>query len=272
MSKAWAEAEIEAAAEIDKAKQHSKFVAELPAGRVAAITFVSDQHIAPGSPCDFKRMREDAELIAKTRDLYAILGGDGCDNHVKHLGAIIAARSRPSDQFLLYEHYLKTLKDRILCVTSGNHDLWTLQIAGQDMVSWLCKANKIAYAPNEARIVARIGKQEYKIAVRHQFRMNSSFNQSHSVKQWLRLGDEDFDVGCVGHHHEACVEQTIYRGKVVWVCRPGAYQVTSSFSQTYGWNMSIPTCPTFLLFPDRRHIIGLHDIRDAPKILKAFNG
>jgi hypothetical protein len=268
----WQHAEQDAERRIEKAKLHSKFTAQLPSDRVAAITFISDQHIAPGTPVDFKRMREDAELIAATRDVYAILGGDGVDNHIKHFAAVLAARSQPSDQWLLFEYYLHILAERLMVVTAGNHDLWTNQYAGLDMVGWLCRQKKFAYAPYEARVNVSLGSQDYRIAVRHQYRLNSSFNQTHSVKQWLRLGEDDFDVGCIGHHHEAAIEQTVYRGKVVWCCRPGAYQVTSAYSQTYGWNSAVPTCPTFLLFPDKRHIIGLHDFRDAPKLLKAFNG
>lgn len=268
----WRQAEEDSAGRIEKARLQSKFKVNLPSSRVTAVSFLSDQHIAPGTPVDFRRMREDAELIAATRDVYAILGGDACDNHIKHHSAIIAARSQPHDQFQLYEHYLTILKESLLVVTSGNHDLWTNQYAGIDMVSWLCRQGRYAYAPYEARIEATAGSQVYRLAVRHQYRLNSSFNQTHSVKQWLRLGEDDFDVGCIGHHHEAAVEQTIYRGRVVWCCRPGSYQITSAYSMQYGWNAALPTCPTFLLFPDKKHIIGLHDVRDAPKILKALNG
>ena len=272
MDEAWRKAEVEAIREIDRATKHAKFIATLPSNRVSAITFISDQHIAPGTPCDFKRMRLDAELIAATRDVYAILGGDCVDNHVRHLAAILFSKSRPHEQFLLFEHYLRILKKRILCVTSGNHDLWTIQVAGVDMISWICAQNKLAYAPNEARILVKLGKQEYRIAVRHQYRFNSSFNMGHAVRQWLRMGEEEFDVGCIGHHHEACVEQSMYRGKVVWVCRPGAYQITSGYASQYGHNLSTPTCPTFLLFPDKKRIVGLHDLTDVPKILRCYNG
>lgn len=272
MAETWRRAEDDAAEEIDRVLTHSKFIAELPSNRVQAITFISDQHIAPGTPCDFKRMREDAELISKTRDVHAILGGDSVDNHIKHLAAMLSARSRPQEQFLLFEHYLQIFRERILCVTSGNHCLWTLQLAGIDMISWICQHHKIAYAPNEARILVKLGKQEYRIAIRHQYRFNSSFNMGHCVRQWLRMGEEEFDVGCIGHHHEACVDQMMYRGKVVWACRPGAYQMTSGYGSQYGFNNATPTCPTFLLFPDKRYIIGLHDIVHVPAVLRAFNG
>lgn len=268
----WNKAEQDSAKRIEKARKHSRFHVSLPSDRVSCITFMSDQHIAPGTPCDFKRMREDAELVAATRDVYAILGGDCIDGHIKHLAAVISARSTPGDQWQLFEYYLGIFKEKVLAAVSGNHDSWIPQYTGVDALSWMCKNHRIAYSIDEARIDVSCGSQKYKVAMRHQYRLNSSFNQTHSVKQWLRLGEDEFDIGCIGHHHEAAVEQTIYRGKMVWGCRPGAYQITSAYSAQYGWNMSIPTCPSFLVFPDKRHIIGLADVRDVPTILRAFNG
>lgn len=603
MQDIWEKAERESVEKIDKAKNQGRFSCEFPSDRVVAISFISDQHIAPGTPCDFKRMRSDAELVASTPDLYCVLNGDGVDNHVKHFAAVLHARSTPNDQWLLYEHYLQILSESILVVTAGNHDCldtetevltqdgwksvfelsntdqtvgvnretgcaewqgineiitkqykgkmrsiytnrmslvctpghriltkntrgmkgddvdlpyelinaedfnkgtyvvpcsaksglpeydicddyiklcgiiltdghvtknvggdissfsitqresnvkyvtdlvedlglkhsvstrdrnithicgkelksiqptctvrimagsceklreliptrdhlpqwlnklsdrqfsvfmaaivegdgswashggeksgavyknerfieelqvicathgwstsivsprpgqyklnicnkrehclhpkyhnnwidyegtvwclrvpnenflvrrdgkvhytgncWTNQYAGVDMVSKLARANKFCYAPFEARMNVKHGAVDYKIALRHQYRLNSSFNQNHAVKQWQRLGDEEFDIGCIGHHHEACIEMFMYRAKECWGCRPGAYQITSAYAAQYGYNDAVPTCPSFLLFPDTRKIIGLPNVHDVPAMLKTFNG
>jgi len=268
----WRRVEEDSDRRIRKAIAHSQFTAKFPSNRVSAITFLSDQHIAPGTPVDHRRMREDAELVAGADDLFCVLAGDGVDNHIKHHSAILAARSQPDDQYKLYDLYLSTLKESLLVAISGNHDKWTNQYAGVDMVSWICRHRAIHYSQDEAFIECLLGQQKYTIAARHQYRLNSSFNQTHSVKQWLRLGVREFDIGCIGHHHEAAIEQTIYRDRMVWCCRPGSYQVTSSYSAQYGYNRSMPTCPTFLLFPDRREIIGLASVHHAPRLLKAFNG
>lgn len=272
MEDIWEKAERESVDKIDKAKNQGRFSCEFPSDRVVAISFISDQHIAPGTPCDFKRMRSDAELVASTPDLYCVLNGDGVDNHLKHFAAVLSARSTPNDQWNLYEHYLQILEDSILVVTQGNHCAWTAQIAGVDMVSRLARDKKLCYAPFEARMNVKHGAVDYKIALRHQYRLNSSFNQGHAVKQWQRLGDEEFDIGCIGHHHEACIEMFMYRAKECWGCRPGAYQITSAYAAQYGYNDAVPTCPSFLLFPDSRKIIGLPNVHDVPAMLKTFNG
>ena len=264
----WREAEEDNAKRIDKAVKQGLFKANLPAEPIA-LSFISDQHISVGNIVDLKRMRDDAELIAQTPGVYAILGGDGIDNHIRIHAAIMAARSQPGDQYELYSYYLSIFSHKILAAISGNHDAWSDQVAGVDMVKKLAAEHKICYAPAEARIECSVGSIKYKVAVRHQYRMNSSYNLGHSVKQWWRMGDGDFDIGCVCHHHEPHIESFQAHGAEKWACRPGSYQITSSYSRQYGFNNATPTCPTFVVYPDRKEIIGFRDIRPALRLLKS---
>lgn len=269
----WEVAERDNARHVHKALTRHKFSVDFPANEPIAIAFVSDQHIAPGTPVDLARMRADAEYIRDTPNLYALLLGDGIDGHIKHRAAIIAARSTPSDQLELYSFYLSIMASKVLALCSGNHDAWIENFAGVDAIQWLANQNKICYSAAEFRIAIMVAKQTYQVAARHQYRMNSSFNQTHCVKQWLRLGDEEFDIGAIGHHHESAVEGFEYRRKTHWACRPGSYQITSAHSRQFGYNSVYPSCPTFLLFPGHREIVGFKDMRMAGKVLQAeLNG
>src|SRR5688572_6173798 len=53
------------------------------------IASISDQHIRETGPVDLVRMEEDAALIRETEGAYAFLGGDGIDNHIKILTAMV---------------------------------------------------------------------------------------------------------------------------------------------------------------------------------------
>lgn len=265
----WHAAELDSAKRIEYALKRSRFTIPKLDNRPIGISFASDQHIAPGTPVDFRRMREDAELIAETDGLYAVLGGDGADNHIKIRPAILAARSQPHDQWRLFEYYLSIFAQKIIVFISGNHDAWTDQMAGIDMLANIARSQRLCYAPAEARMNIEVGTQTYRVAVRHQYRFNSSFNQGHTVKQWFRMGEESFDIGVICHHHEAHIEPFEAHGETRWVARPGSYQITSSYSRQFGFNAAVPTCPTFILFPDRRHIVGFRDVRDAVRTLKA---
>lgn len=262
----WRQCEEQATADIARSREKHRFRVVLD-DDIIAVAFVSDQHIGPGTPVDFRRMREDAELIAATPGLYGILGGDLCDNHIKHRAPAMAARSQPSDQWRLAEHYLSIFADKIIVTVSGNHDDWTDEIAGISALGIVCEKQRVCCASDEARIDVAVGGEVYRVAMRHQYKMNSSFNQTHSVLQWLRLGEDEFDIGAVGHHHEAAVSQNVYRGHPVVCIRPGSYQITSAYSRRYGFNRSIPTCPSVLLWPRQRRMMAFWDVRDAAEVL-----
>ncbi len=271
IARLWAEAEVVNKEKIERAHKLSLFKVDLP-GEPCAIVFASDQHIAPGTPVDLERMMEDALLITETPNMFVCLGGDGVDNHIKHRAAIMAARSQPGDQYELYEYYIQVLAPSLLAMISGNHDAWTDQHAGVDVVQQIAQRNKIAYCPAEARLDVNVGEQNYKVAFRHQYRYNSSFNMTHAVKQWYRMGDATFDLGCICHHHEPSIEAFTAHGLERWACRPGSYQITSAYSRQYGYNSTKPTCPTFVIYPDRRKILGFQDVRDGAMFLKAELG
>jgi len=244
----------------------SVFLGDGPVG----VSFISDQHIEEDGLSDLKTMRMDAELIRDTPGLYALLGGDGVNNHIKHRGAILASKSRPDNEWLMYDHYLNILNEKLLGVTSGNHDLWTLEFGGVDMVKRLAESKRLFYAPHQMYIDVRVGKQVYKIAMRHQYRYNSSFNQIHAVHRWYDMGEVPFDIGVICHHHEACIGQFSRHGRQVWGARPGSYQLTSNYSEVYGYNRSVPTCPTFILHGDEHRIVGYEDVRTGSAMLGAL--
>ena len=267
----WKDYESRNEKRIAKHKNAGKYLAKFPK-EVIGVSFISDQHIAGDNIVALKRMREDAELINNTEGLYACLGGDSIDNHIKHRAAILAARSTPGEQYELFDYYLSLFSDSVLGVITGNHDDWTPAIAGTDVIASICKKHGIACSSDEARIYAEVGSVEYRLAWRHKYRFSSTINQTHSPKQWYRFGPEPFDIGVVCHHHETAIEAYVQHGQQTWVCRPGSYQINSAYGRQGGYNDSMPACPTFLLFPNERRIIGFADVRDAVVTLNAERG
>ena len=252
----------------DLTKHRTQHVADLVLpGQPVAVAVVSDQHIRLSGPVDLKRMREDAELIAQTDGLYAILGGDGVDNHIKHHAAMVHGGSAPNQEWQLFDHYLGLFQDKILAVVSGNHDDWTSDVSGVSKLKDLAEARRLFMAPDEVVLHLSVGDQPYTVLVRHQYRFNSQLNQVHTVKQLWNYGNTKFDIGVVCHHHTPAIEPFLRHGQVVWGARPGSYQYTSSYARRYGHASAFPTCPTFLLWPDSKRILGFMDVRDAADYL-----
>lgn len=260
----WRDAEEKSIKRIRRSLERHYFDVEFPDdGGPIAIAAISDQHIAPGTPVDFRQMRIDAELVRDTPGVYAMLGGDGVDQHIKHRSAMIAARSTPDDQWKLFNHYLDIFAEKIISVVSGNHDDFVVQLGGINMLEYIARGQSLCYAPDHARITAHVGKQKYELAIRHKYRYGSTLNQVHTVKRWFDMGEEPFDCGVICHHHEAAMEAFQKHGRMRWGARPGSYQISSSYSRANGFNPSIPTCPTFVLFPDEHRIIGFSRLQDA---------
>lgn len=267
----WRSAEQRNQPKIDCARLRHAFSADLShINEPISVSFISDQHISIDAAVDLKRMREDAELIAGTENAFAVLGGDGVDNHIKHRAAILSQRSVPDDQYHLYNFYLGIIGPSTLVMISGNHDDWTAQIGGIDMVRRIAEGNKVHFAPDEGRVDLSLGKVDYKLACRHQYRYNSTLNLCHTVKRWYDMGDDPFDIGVVCHHHEAATETFNRHGAPRYAARPGSYQITTAYGRQKGYNISYPTCPTFILWPNERRITAFDDLRDGITYLKAL--
>lgn len=265
----WRRAEEQTAKAVQRAARERHVHLDIDDDRPVALVAVSDQHIATQGPVQLAAMRQDAELIATEPGMFAILGGDGVDNHIKHRSAMLGG-DRVADSWRLYDHYLRLLGPKVLAVVSGNHDDWTRDIAGIDMVQQLAQRNAMHYCPDEALLNITLGTQRYRYLMRHQYRFNSSMNLTHSAKRlWEYAGDEA-DIVCVCHHHEGAAETVLRHGLPRVMLRPGSYQLQSGYSRRIGFPQSQPTCPTVIVFPDRRELLALPDVWQAATVLRAL--
>ena len=236
------------------------------------LSFVSDQHISESGAVMLDQMEADARLIAETDGLYAVLGGDGVDNAIKHRAAVVNSASKPSTEWRMYDHYLGFFGDSLAAMISGNHDDWTQDFVGVDMVSQIAKRRGLFFAPDYILLTVNVGGQDYRVLVRHQYRFNSSYNTTHSAKQLLRMGDHDADVVTLCHKHEAAMEPWSHQGVIRWAFRPGSYQVVTGFSRRLGFNHGVPTCPTVILWPGTRRMLGFYNVADAAFHLTCLRG
>lgn len=241
----------------------------LDGNQPVGITFLADQHIG-SQGTDHKRAREDAELVARTDGLFAILGGDTYDNHIKHLAAIINSKSPPTDQIKMFLYYIGLFKHKILAIISGNHEWWTKQFAGIDVLKMFMEQERISYSAHEFKLTLTLSTQQYRILVKHKTRFNSAFNVTHTIKQHWRLGDWDFDIGFRGDEHQASIEPFQAHGRQHWAARGGTYQLISEHADLRGHTRPpLPLCPTFILYPREHRIDGYEDLHKALVPLKA---
>lgn len=265
--KLWERAKEATAEDAERFSKQRLASATIDDPRPIAIAAISDQHISGGGAVDLHRMEADARLIAKTPGLYALLGGDGVDNHIKHRSGMVSRSGRVKDDWRRFDHYLGFFGDSILGMVSGNHDDWTRDFTDVDQVQALAQKHRIHYAPDELLLSVQVPGQTYAVKIRHQYRFNSQFNLLHVVKRLWEMGQDPFDIGIVCHHHEVGLELFTKQGRDVWGARPGAYILGSSYTRRFGYNIARPACPTFVLWPHERRIVGFKDVRDGADYL-----
>lgn len=260
---------------VQKARAHRHAAVRLITRKPIGIAFASDQHLSTSGAVDVAKAFEDAEVIQQEPGLFCMLGGDGVDNAIKHLSAMVQKASAPSDEWRLYDHYLATLGLKVLAVISGNHDDFSKDVTGVCQVARLAARHKMHFAPDEVTMqVELVGGvdeegQAYSVKIRHQYRYGSTLNVGNTVKRLYDLGGDPFDVGVVCHHHEAHVESFERHGRVRWALRPGSYQIQTGYGRRYGFNPATPTCPVAILWPDEHRVVCFRDLREGITHLRA---
>ena len=131
---------------------------ELPS--VEIHTF-ADEHIGD-EHCDLKRLLNRIEYVKNTPNAYCILNGDIIDNATKtSIGDTYTQVFNPMEQLEKACEIFAPIKDKILCITHGNHENRTYKNEGINlsrlMAAQLGLADK--YTPTSAVIFIRLGEE-----------------------------------------------------------------------------------------------------------------
>lgn len=120
---------------------------------------LSDWHI--GDPlCDIKSIKSLIQCIEEHPESYAVINGDILNNAVKNgVSDIYGETLSPMEAVNLAYELLEPIKDKILAITSGNHENRTYKDCGVDLMGFL--ATKLGlldkYDPISTAIYLRIG-------------------------------------------------------------------------------------------------------------------
>lgn len=119
----------------------------------------ADLHL--GDPlCDLRTIREKINYVKEHNDVYCLLNGDIINNSTKgSVGDVYSDLLPPMEQLELAVSLFEPIKDKILCVTNGNHEARTWKSDGIDLLSILCSQLEISdrYAKESALIFLRFG-------------------------------------------------------------------------------------------------------------------
>lgn len=126
--------------------------------RVELHTF-ADEHLGD-EQCDVKRLLQRIEYVKNTPNAYCILNGDIIDNATRtSIGDTYAQELNPMEQLQRAVELFAPIKDKILCITHGNHENRTYKKEGINLSSLIARQLGLAdrYTPTAAVLFVRFG-------------------------------------------------------------------------------------------------------------------
>lgn len=177
---------------------------------------VADVHLG-ALECAEKAWAEFCRRIRESADTYLILAGDLLNNAVRSAGFAnpFEEAHRPREAKRLMVEYLEPIKDRILCVTTGNHERRTYRDDDQDLTYDICTKLDIEdlYRENVAYMRVSCGRRPdeskplatYTFAVTHG--TGGGIYTGAAVNRNERFGNviDGLDCLVVGHVHKGFV-------------------------------------------------------------------
>ena len=119
----------------------------------------ADEHLGDAH-CDIKRLLQRIEYVQNTPTAYCILNGDIIDNATRtSIGDIYAQEFNPLEQLQKAIDIFEPIKDKILCITHGNHENRTYQREGINLSYLMAKQMGLIerYTPTSAVLFIRLG-------------------------------------------------------------------------------------------------------------------
>ena len=119
----------------------------------------ADEHIGD-EHSDLKRVLNRIEYVKNTPNAYCILNGDIIDNATAtSIGDTYAQVFNPMEQIAKAVEIFEPIKDKILCITHGNHENRTYKKEGINLSYLLAKQLGLddKYSPTSAVLFIRLG-------------------------------------------------------------------------------------------------------------------
>ena len=120
----------------------------------------ADEHIGDAQ-CDMARLKERIKYVAETPNAYCILNGDILDNASRSsIGDIETRELNIMGQIQHGVELFTPIKDKILCITNGNHENRAYRKEGVDISRLVALQLGLGdvYSPTSALLFLRFGK------------------------------------------------------------------------------------------------------------------
>lgn len=183
----------------------------------------ADEHIGDAH-CDMKRLLQRIEYVQNTPNAYCILNGDILDNATKtSVGDVYSQAISPMDQLNHAVKLFGPIKDKILCITHGNHENRTYKNEGVNLSALIAAQLGLEsrYTPTAAVLFIRFGEDANNRKIRYTiYALHGSGGGRKEGGKVNRLADMasiiDTDIYIHSHTHlPVIMRQAFHRVDVV---------------------------------------------------------
>lgn len=246
----------------------SEITIEIPTDKPVVRVATSDWHLGMFG-VDLDSFQEDIEFMVSVRQMLkerfgVNIGGDGYHNIIQPSKMGSGHNQTPiSIQKGVYFLTLEKLEEAIDTIRTGNHNYWAAMLEGEDWDMEIARKIKLLYMKHFGVVHYKVGNYVYPWLMLHKGRFNSSFNLTHTCKQYQRMNFPRARVVVTEHQHLAAIEQYRYDDKECIAIRPGTYAVWDDWAQQNGCFGAHISNPAVVMYPDQDKLIGFKDMRDA---------
>jgi hypothetical protein len=122
------------------------------------IVVLSDLHY--GNPyCSLKHFERTVDFIKNRDDVFCFLNGDLLESAIKtSLGDVYSQKESPKEQRKSVTEILSPIKDKILGMTTGNHEARLTNLTSEDPSELIADALKVPYRPEGMLFKLSFGK------------------------------------------------------------------------------------------------------------------
>jgi len=229
---------------------------------------ISDMHLG-SEHVRYLDVLNCAELVRDTEHLFAVLVGDYADNFGKNSpgGGMWEQVISPAKAVQEVIEVVDIMKDKILGVVAGCHDLWDFNTSGKKFARELSDRCENSYWLGvNGYINIKVGVHTYRIYASHKFMGGSKFNICHGIANHYR-DVEDFDIGFGAHRHQPGIFVPYIRGKHVVCIRSTSFKVTDVYIKSKGYQDSPKASPCVILRHKTKSIEAYMFVKDAIKRL-----
>lgn len=120
---------------------------------------LSDLHLGDRN-CNYKELLEQVKTIEANPNAYVILNGDLINNATtQSISDTYSETASPMEQLKQATALFKPIKDKILAITSGNHENRTYRTDGIDLTEIMARELGVGdrYAPESVTLFLRVG-------------------------------------------------------------------------------------------------------------------